>query len=79
VTKVLDWRVPLTVGGQNVRASGTLLWDPEASSDESDGFPFVAVGAVVLALVAAAVGFAFWRGRRRLEAVPEGTPDKEAW
>jgi hypothetical protein len=61
-TKIFDWSVPMTVGGAQVRALGTLEWVPEESSGTSVGL-IVAI-AVAAVLLLAALAFALTRRRR---------------
>jgi hypothetical protein len=79
-TKVNDWNVPLTVGGDRVVVRGTLYWDPESSS--SDGFPFAIVAAIVGGLALLGLLAYLWR-RRTGGPIPPGTGKdeaaKEAW
>jgi hypothetical protein len=49
--KVVDWRVPIRVGGQAATIEGTLFWTPQEA-----GFPLAAgVGLLVVVLLAGAV------------------------
>jgi hypothetical protein len=68
-TRVFDWTVPLTVGGQPVRVAGTLFWEPEDSH--------VPAGAIVALIVAAigGLGAVLFARRRRREPREAG----EAW
>jgi hypothetical protein len=77
-TKIFDWDVPMTVGGQPVKAVGTLEWVPASSSDTSP-LLFVGLGALALLIVGAALAL-MRRRRTRRPASPEGPrPAKEAW
>jgi hypothetical protein len=77
-TKIFDWDVPMTVGGQPVKAVGTLEWVPESSSGAS---PLLFVGLGALGLLAGAGAVALMRRRRRdRQATPGGPkPAEEAW
>ena len=77
-TKIFDWDVPMTVGGQPVKAVGTLEWVPESSSGAS---PLLFVGLGALGLLAGAGVVALMRRRRRdRPAAPGGPkPAEEAW
>jgi hypothetical protein len=69
--KVLDWKVPIQVGKQNARLTGTLSWEPSDSS--APVAAYIALGAV-----AAASGLlilASRRIRRRRSVAAKG----EAW
>jgi hypothetical protein len=83
VTRVLRWRVPLTVDARPVAARGSLYWDPSKPErvDSSNGFPVAAaigIGAAALAL--GAVGLALFRRRRRPPRGPrQSEPAGEAW
>ncbi len=66
-TKIFDWSVPMTVGGAQVRALGTLEWVPEQSSGTSAGL--IAAIAVAALLLLAALAFALTRRRRPRPAV----------
>jgi len=46
-TKIFDWDVPMTVGGQEVKAVGTLEWVPASSSGTSP-LVFIGIAAAVL-------------------------------
>jgi hypothetical protein len=70
-TKIFDWAVPMTVGGAQVRALGTLEWVPEDSSGGSTGL-IAALGAAAL-LALAALAFLLTR-RRRARPAPAGAP-----
>ena len=77
-TKIFDWDVPMTVGGQEVKAVGTLEWLPASSSGTS---PLVFIG-IVAAVLAIGAG-AFVTLRRRKGSAPAGAgrgdPAEEAW
>jgi hypothetical protein len=75
-SKVFDWTVPLQVGGQTVKVSGTLFWDPHDDATSGGGFPTVPVvaGGLAALLVALAAGYLFARRRRG-----GGSPPSEAW
>jgi hypothetical protein len=77
-TKIFDWRVPITVGGQRSRIAGTLTWVPESSSGSNTGW-LVGLGAAVLALAVLAFGLARRRRRGAGEAAPREKAVKEAW
>jgi hypothetical protein len=76
-TKIFDWSVPLTVGGQGANALGTLEWVPASSSGTS---PLVFIGAALLVLLIAGAVYATL-ARRRRAAQPSGgrKPAEEAW
>jgi hypothetical protein len=77
-TKIFDWDVPLTVGGEPAKALGTLEWVPESSSGAS---PLLFVGLGGLALLIGGGVIALMRRRRAgrppRPAGPE--PVEEAW
>jgi hypothetical protein len=77
-TKIFDWDVPMTVGGQPVKATGTLEWVPESSSGTS---PWLFVGLGVLGLLAGAGAVALMRRRRAGQPAAPGGPKapEEAW
>jgi hypothetical protein len=78
-TKIFDWRVPLEVNGERVRALGTLTWAP--ASDSSGGADVGLIAALVAAgvavLAAALLLLRRWRGR--LVTAPGDQEPKEAW
>jgi hypothetical protein len=79
VTKIFNWRVPMTVGGQRVAAIGSLVWDPNASSDEtSGGFP-VWLGILIALIVLGGGALLLVRRGRRSPATGGKEPAKEAW
>lgn len=57
--KVVDWKVPIVVGGTPADIDGTLFWTPE-----EDGVP-VAAGAGLAAVVVLAIGLVAGVRRRR--------------
>jgi hypothetical protein len=79
--ELLDWRVPMTVGGRRVAAIGTLSWIP-ASSDSGGSGALIAIVAAVAALAAIAA-FVLLRRRGRRPAAESTEPKeekaKEAW
>jgi hypothetical protein len=77
-TKIFDWDVPMTVGGEPVKALGTLEWVPASSSGTS---PLLFVGLGVLVALLAGGAFALVRRRRAAEPAGAGPPKKaeEAW
>jgi hypothetical protein len=87
-TKVFDWRIPMTVGGEQVAATGTLTWIP--SPDEGGGIGAAQIAIAVIAVLLAAL-LAFFLIRRRMKpaaatAAPapkeekkDDEPVKEAW
>ena len=77
-TKIFDWNVPMTVGGDEVKAVGTLEWVPASSSGTSP-LLFAGLGALVLLIGAAA--FALTRRRRGGRPAGAGGPNpaEEAW
>ena len=60
-TKVFDWRVPIRVGSQRARLTGTLFWQPATAS----GVPTAAIVALVVLVAATLVLFLVTRRRRR--------------
>ena len=70
-TKVLDWEVPIEVGGEVGAISGTLFWTPV----ESSGLPLAAI--FVFAGLVIALCIAIVIVRRRRAAAP--VPAREAW
>ena len=74
-TKIFDWSVPMTVGGAQVRALGTLEWVPAESSGTSAAL--IAVIAAVAVLLLAALAFALMRRRRSRPAAATGAPRTE--
>ena len=74
-TKIFDWDVPMTVGGERARALGTLEWVPASSSGTSP-LLFVGLGALVLLLGGGALALA--RRRRRRAGGPAGAAGREA-
>jgi hypothetical protein len=79
VTKIFNWKVPMSVGGQRVVATGTLVWDPSGSSDSSSGgFP-VWLGIVIALIVLGGAAFLLVRRGRRSPAAAGKEPAKEAW
>lgn len=76
LTKIFDWKVPMTVDGRAALATGTLVWDPSASSDSSSGFPvWAAIAIAVLAGLLLLLVLQARRSRRRRK----DEPAKEAW
>ena len=77
-TKIFDWNVPMTVGGEPVKAVGTLEWVPASSSGTSP-LLFVGLGALVLLIGGAA--YALMRRRRGGRPASPGGPKpaEEAW
>jgi hypothetical protein len=62
-TKVVEWDIPLTVGGERGAIAGTLLWTPAASGGAPLGLIFgVAGGIIALCIVVIMIR------RRRAEA-----------
>lgn len=77
-TKIFDWNVPMTVGGEPVKAVGTLEWVPASSSGTS---PLLFVGLGALALLIGGGALALMRRRRRGRPASPGEPRpaEEAW
>jgi hypothetical protein len=77
-TKIFNWDVPMTVGGQPVKAVGTLEWVPASSSGTS---PLLFLGLGALALLIGAGALALMRRRRTGRPTEPGgpRPAKEAW
>jgi hypothetical protein len=74
-TKIFDYTVPLTVGGERGEISGTLTWVGEGSG----GFPIAAVLSLVLVALVA-VGLVVLVRRRRAAGEPaDDRPAREAW
>jgi hypothetical protein len=70
-TPVFDWKVPMTVGGKPVAATGTLTWVP--SPDEGGG---VGAGQIVIAALAVLLAalLALFLIRRRIRPATPGAP-----
>jgi hypothetical protein len=62
-TKILEWDVPLTVGGERGAIAGTLFWTPAATGGAPLGLIFGAAGVVIAICIAVIVV-----RRRRAEA-----------
>ncbi len=77
-TKIFNWDVPMTIGGQQAKALGTLEWVPESSSDTS---PLMFVGLGVLALLIGGGALALMRRRSGTSASSAERPKQaeEAW
>ena len=78
-TKIFNWDVPMTIGGQDAKAVGTLEWVPASSSGTSP-LVFIGIAAAALAIGAGVVALA----RRRKGSAPAGAggrgePAEEAW
>jgi hypothetical protein len=69
--KILNWVVPMKIGHQDARLTGTLRWDPTNSSAPTAAF--VALGGIAIASVLLIL--ASRRVRRRRASVQRG----EAW
>jgi MYXO-CTERM domain-containing protein len=65
-TKVLDWRVPLRIGGQPAAIAGTLTW--VGTSSAASGFPVAAVVSLAVLALLALGGVALVRRRRKAGA-----------
>jgi hypothetical protein len=83
-TKIFDWAVPMTVGGAQVRALGTLEWVPASSSGSSTGMIVALVAAGLVALAALAFLLTRRRRARPAPAAPGVEPKRretvdEAW
>jgi hypothetical protein len=76
-TKIFDWSVPLTVGGGEAQALGTLEWVPDSSSGAS---PLLVAGLGALGLLVGGglVLVRRRRGGRRAPATGQ-RPAEEAW
>jgi hypothetical protein len=77
-TRIFDWNVPMSVGGEQAKAVGTLEWVPASSSGTSP-LLFVGLGAVALLIGGGTLALM----RRRRAGRPAGTggpkPAEEAW
>jgi hypothetical protein len=71
-TKVFDWTIPASAGGQPFRLSGTLTW----LGEQSEGFPVAAAISLGAALLGGALLVLVVRRRR---ARGGQTPKPEAW
>jgi hypothetical protein len=71
-TPVFDWKVPMTVGGKPVAATGTLTWIPTPDDDGGIGAGQIVI-AVIAVLLAALLAFFLIRRRMRA-ATPGGAP-----
>jgi hypothetical protein len=78
LTKIFDWKVPMAVNGETVLATGTLVWDPDTSSDSSGGFPMWLAILIGLGVVAVAA-LLLVRRSRRSPTGPGSEPANEAW
>jgi hypothetical protein len=77
-TRIFDWSVPLTVGGEPAQALGRLEWVPASSSGAA---PLLFGGLGALALLIGGGTFLLIRRRRAGAAAPGpgGKPVEEAW
>jgi len=77
-TKIFNWDVPMTIGGQQTKALGTLEWVPESSSDTS---PLLFVGLGVVALLIGGGALALMRRRSGAASSSAERPKQaeEAW
>jgi hypothetical protein len=77
-TKIFDWQVPLVIGGERERLTGTLYWDPVEGGGVS-----AALAAGLGAAVVASLALAVWRIRARRRAdgdEPDASgSEREAW
>jgi hypothetical protein len=71
-TKVVDWRVPISVEGRRAALTGALFWQPADAS----GVPVVAI--IALAILGGVTLLLFLVTRRRRRAPAEGRPG-QAW
>jgi MYXO-CTERM domain-containing protein len=76
--RIFDWAIPIAVGGQRVRALGTLSWVPDSSGSGGTSWGLVIAIAAAVLLVAAAAA-ALLRRRRRAPASARREGTKEAW
>lgn len=76
-TKVFDYAIPLSVGAQKGRISGTLFW-----VGSKGGFPAAAIISLIV-VVLASIALVLFVRRRRAGAEPAttapGRPAEEAW
>jgi hypothetical protein len=70
-TKVFDWRVPIRVGAEPARLTGTLFWQPASAS----GVPVAAIVALVVLAVLTFLLFVLTRRRRAAAA----SRPRQAW
>jgi hypothetical protein len=70
-TKVFDWRVPIRVGSQPARLTGTLFWQPATAS----GVPTAAIVALVVLVLVTVALFVVTRRRR----VAAATRPRQTW
>jgi len=74
-TKVFDWDVPMTVGGQAGTITGTLFWTPV----ESSGLPLPAIFAFAALIIALCVAIVIVRRRRGTTPPSAPKAAQEAW
>jgi hypothetical protein len=74
-TKVFDWKVPMTLAGTPVVATGTLTWIP-SPADENGGISAAQIAIAVIVVLLAA-GLAFFLLRRRMRPATAGAPAPE--
>jgi hypothetical protein len=71
-TKVFDWRVPISIGGQRAALTGALFWQPADAS----GIPVAAIAALAALAAITLALFVITRRRRRAAAAGQA---RQAW